>query len=47
MATIRFPISEDTNKKLMSIKGGKLKQNYAEELFKKAVDSEYKKKNKK
>lgn len=47
MATIRFPISESTSEKLMKIKGGKLKLKYAEELFKKAVESEYKRQNKK
>ena len=40
---IRFDISNETNEKLKQIKGGKLKVAYAEELFKQAVESEYKK----
>lgn len=47
MKTIRFEISYETNKKLMEIKGGNLKLNYAKLLFEKAVNSEHKKKDKK
>jgi hypothetical protein len=46
MADIRFPISDETNKKLMQIKGGSLKKAYAKELFEKAVNAEHKKQNK-
>lgn len=46
MADIRFPISDEVNKKLMSIKGGNLKKSYAKELFEKAVNAEHKKQNK-
>ena len=47
MKTIRFQISDDTNKMLMQIKGGNLKLNYAQALFEKAVKDQHKKQNKK
>ena len=43
MKTIRFQISDETNKKLMKIKGGSLKLNYAQLLFEQAVSEQYKK----
>ena len=47
MKTIRFKISDEVNKKIMTMKGGKLKIPYAQELFREAVNAEYKKQNKK
>lgn len=47
MKTIRFSVSDDTNKKLMAIKGGNLKLAYAQQLFEKAVNDEHKKQGKK
>ena len=47
MKTIRFQISDETNKKLMEIKGGNLKLNYAQLLFEKSVKDEHKKLSKK
>ncbi len=47
MSLLRFDIDEGTNKKLMLIKGGRLKVSFAQELFKKAVEAEYKKQQKK
>lgn len=47
MATIRFNVSEDTNSKLMQIKGDTKKLAFAEKLFEKAVNAEYKKQNRK
>ena len=47
MATIRFNVSEDTNNKLMQIKGDIKKLAFAEKLFEKAVNAEHKKQNRK
>lgn len=47
MATIRFEISDELNRKLMKIKGNTLKIPYAQELFKKAVEQEEKQQQKK
>ncbi len=47
MSLLRFDIDEETNKKLMLIKGGRLKVSFAKELFKKAVEAEYKRQQKK
>ncbi len=46
MSVIRFEVSEDTNKKLMEIKGDLKKIAFAEKLFEAAVKAEFKKKNK-